>query len=115
MIDYITVVPTEDEELKGHRYPFYACEVLTCDENAINELFTLKKIDLQLKAQLSATTLGNSKTQLSNTKTIVISAPKEDNGKAIDVVDINSYESIGKEEEEREEEEKKKKRRKGKQ
>lgn len=96
LIDYITVVPSEDDELKGHRYPFYACEVLTCDENAINELFILKKSELMLKVPSSKSCPNNTKTLLSNSngKTIVISEPKKDSGKAIDVIDINAEEHI---------------------
>ena len=32
MIDYVTIVPAEDDKVKGHKFPFNACEIL-CSEN----------------------------------------------------------------------------------
>ena len=38
LLDMILVMPEEDEHKRGHKYPFVASEVLSCD---IRELFDL--------------------------------------------------------------------------
>ena len=39
LIDYITVMPTEDEHNRGHKYPFLAGEVFNCEINQILDKF----------------------------------------------------------------------------
>jgi len=40
LIDYITLVPAETFDSKRlYRYPFYACEILCCDNAALIEAF----------------------------------------------------------------------------
>jgi len=40
LVEYIIEEPTEDDQKKGHRYPFMANEILNCDVSKINEFFT---------------------------------------------------------------------------
>jgi len=41
LIDFITVMPEEDEHNRGHKYPFYASEVFSCDmTEVIDKFFT---------------------------------------------------------------------------
>ena len=42
LVDYITIEPKEtDSNLVKHKYPFTACEILSCDINKINDYFSM--------------------------------------------------------------------------
>jgi serine/threonine-protein phosphatase 6 regulatory subunit 3 len=40
LVDYITVMPPDEEDaLRAFRYPFYACELLCCDNSTVVDAF----------------------------------------------------------------------------
>ena len=39
LIEYITVVPKEDEQQRGHKYPFLAQEIFACEKREVLDLF----------------------------------------------------------------------------
>lgn len=39
LINFITVMPEEDEHNRGHKYPFLASEVFSCDMSEVIEKF----------------------------------------------------------------------------
>jgi hypothetical protein len=44
LINYITVVPAEDDHTKGHKYPFLVNELFALDNSKINEKFFSEEI-----------------------------------------------------------------------
>ena len=49
LINYIIIEPKEDDQLKGHKFPFIASELLNCDEPSISDLFLLTNSELKEK------------------------------------------------------------------
>ncbi len=47
LVEYITVEPLEDDNKKGHRYPFISNEILNCDVGKINDYFLNSEADLK--------------------------------------------------------------------
>lgn len=45
-MNYIITEPETDDHKKGHKFPFVASELLNCDINKINELFTLTEAEM---------------------------------------------------------------------
>ena len=41
LINYIIIEPKEDDQLKGHKFPFVASELLNCDIDNISDLFLM--------------------------------------------------------------------------
>lgn len=45
LIDFITVMPEEDEHNRGHKYPFVASEVFNCDISEVIDMFFIAPCD----------------------------------------------------------------------
>ena len=51
LINYIIKEPTEDDQLKGHKFPFVASELLNCDIDNISDLFLMTNPELKQKKE----------------------------------------------------------------
>jgi hypothetical protein len=51
LINYIIIEPKEDDQLKGHKFPFIASELLNCDEPSISDLFLMTNSELKEKKE----------------------------------------------------------------
>ena len=49
LINYIIIEPKEDDQLKGHKFPFVASELLNCDIENISDLFLMTNPELKQK------------------------------------------------------------------
>jgi hypothetical protein len=49
LIDYITKEHAEDDQKKGHKFPFIANEILNCDVGKINEMFVTTDHELVMR------------------------------------------------------------------
>ena len=46
LINYIIIEPKEDDQIKGHKFPFVASEILNCEEKKIYNYFLLTEDEL---------------------------------------------------------------------
>ena len=51
LINYIIKEPKEDDQLKGHKFPFVASELLNCDIDNISDLFLMTNPELKQKKE----------------------------------------------------------------
>ena len=49
LVNYIIIEPTEDDQLKGHKFPFVASELLNYDIENISNLFLMTNPELKQK------------------------------------------------------------------
>ena len=51
LVNYIIIEPTEDDQLKGHKFPFVSSELLNCNDQNISDYFLMTNSELYSKKE----------------------------------------------------------------